>query len=218
MLVLALDASTYSGSVALLREGSVDGDLVVAMRGEHEERLMPAVAELLSRGKVAVEQLDAVACGAGPGSFTSLRIAASIAKGLSVAREIPLVVAPSTLLVPAAAEPTLEPGAYVVAFDAMRGDVFCQDLEMQAGGLIAPGESWRTSRADLETHASARGARIIGPGESPPLAPHARGFVRLIKQGIAKMVELTTWEPEYGRKAEAQVRWEVAHGRELGGD
>ena len=76
---------------------------MVAMRGEHEERLMPAVAELLSRGKVAVEQLDAVACGAGPGSFTSLRIAASIAKGLSVAREIPLVVAPSTLLVPAAA-------------------------------------------------------------------------------------------------------------------
>lgn len=218
MLILALDASTYAGSVALLREGSVDGDIVVAMRGEHEERLMPAVAELLSRGKVAVEQLDAVACGAGPGSFTSLRIAASIAKGLSVAREIPLLVAPSTLLVPAAAEPALERGAYIVAFDAMRGDFFCQDIDIQTGGLITPGESWRTSRADLETHASARKAQIIGPGESPPLAPHARGFATLIEQGIVTQVELTTWEPEYGRKAEAQVRWEAAHGRELGGD
>jgi tRNA threonylcarbamoyladenosine biosynthesis protein TsaB len=40
----------------------------------------------------------------------------------------------------------------------------------------------------------------------------------LIGQGIAKPVELTTWEPQYGRKAEAQVRWEAAHGRELGVD
>lgn len=218
MIVLALDASTYAGSVALLRAGSVESEAVVAMRGEHEERLMPAVANLLAGGSVTIDQLDAVACGAGPGSFTSLRIAASIAKGLSVARQIPLVVAQSTLLVPAAAEPTLEPGAYVVAFDAMRGDFFGQDLEIQAGGLITPGESWRASRADLELHASARGARIIGPAESTPLAPHARGFARLIKQGIAKQVELTTWEPEYGRKAEAQVRWEAAHGRELGGE
>jgi len=40
----------------------------------------------------------------------------------------------------------------------------------------------------------------------------------LIGFGLAKPVEITTWEPEYGRKAEAQVRWETAHGRELGVD
>ena len=61
MLVLAIDASTYSGSVALIRDHSVSGEAVVAMRGEHEERLMPAVAGLLSQNSVAVDRLDAVA-------------------------------------------------------------------------------------------------------------------------------------------------------------
>lgn len=217
MIVLALDASTYAGSVALIRDGAVTGQVVVAMRGEHEERLMPAVAGLLTDHAVRVEQLDAVACGAGPGSFTSLRIAASIAKGLSVAREIPLLVAPSTLLVAAAAEPPLQPGRYVVALDAMRGDFFCHDVEVTAEAIL-PGDAWRAPRAELEAHAASNGARIIGPAEALPLAPHARGFAKLIALGIASPVELTTWEPDYGRKAEAQVRWEAAHGRELGAD
>ena len=215
MLVLALDASTYSGSVALIRDGAIADEAVVAMRGEHEERLMPAVTELLSKDSIAVDRLDAVACGAGPGSFTSLRIAASIAKGLCVAREIPLLVAPSTLLVVAAAS-SLPPGDCVVALDAMRGDFFWQDVNVDASGSIVPGNSSRTSRADLERHAESRSARIIGPAENPPLSPHARGFARLIEQGLARAVEMTTWEPNYGRKAEAQVRWEAAHGRELG--
>jgi tRNA threonylcarbamoyladenosine biosynthesis protein TsaB len=215
--VLAIDASTYSGSVALIRDGAVVGEAVAAMRGEHEERLMPAIASVLANHGVHIDQLDAVACGAGPGSFTSLRIAASIAKGLSAAREIPLLVAPSTLLVATAAEPPLATGNYVVAIDAMRGDFFCQDVGVEASS-IRPGDSWRTSRELLESHAVSQGATIIGPSESPKRDPHARGFATLIRLGIAKPVELTTWEPDYGRKAEAQVKWEAAHGRELGAD
>ncbi len=218
MLVLALDASTYAGSVALIRDGMIVGQSVVAMRGEQEERLMPAVAALFSGPGIHVDQLNAIACGTGPGSFTSLRIAASIAKGLCAAREIPLLVAQSTLLVVSAAEPKLSAGRYVVALDAMRGDFFCQDVEVESDGSIRPGEAWRTTRALLEEHASLLGAQIVGPAESPHRSPHARGFGMLISQGIAHSVEMTTWEPEYGRKAEAQVRWEAAHGRELGGD
>lgn len=216
MLVLALDASTYTGSVALLRDGLIVAEAVATMRGEHEERLMPAVAALLAGHGVHVDELHAVACGAGPGSFTSLRIAASIAKGLSVARDIPLLAAPSTLLVASAAAPLLEVGRYVVAIDAMRGDFFCQALEVRAPGSLVPGESWRGSRADVEARSKSAGARIIGPGESTTLAPHARGFALLMQLGIAVPVEISAWEPDYGRKAEAQVRWEAAHGRELG--
>jgi tRNA threonylcarbamoyladenosine biosynthesis protein TsaB len=218
VLVLALDASTYNGSVALIGNGGIVAQSVAAMRGEHEERLMPAIAALLESQMTSVDSLDAIACGAGPGSFTSLRIAASIAKGLSVARSLPLLVAPSTLLVVAAAEPALPPGHYVVALDAMRGDFFCQDVALQSNGAHQPGASSRMNRAALEAHAAATSARIIGPTESVPLSPHARGFARLIRDGIATPVELTTWEPNYGRKAEAQVRWEAAHGRELGAD
>ena len=216
MLVLALDASTYAGSVALIRDGEVVGHSVAAMRGEREERLMPAISALLDAHSVTVHMLDAVACGAGPGSFTSLRIAASIAKGLSVARSLPLLVAPSTLLVAAAADPKLPAGEYVAALDAMRGDFFYQDVGVGSSGEIQPGDSGRTSRSLLEEHAASASARIIGPAESPARSPHARGFAALIRHDIAKPVDLTSWEPNYGRKAEAQVRWEAAHGRELG--
>lgn len=218
MLVLALDASTYAGSVALIRDDVVVAQAVVAMRGEREERLMPAIATMLADHSIKVGHLDAVACGAGPGSFTSLRIAASIAKGLCAAREIPLLVAPSTLLAVPAADPPLPPGRYVVALDAMRGDFFFQDVEIDSRGVLQPGDSGRTTRAALEEHAVARSARIVGPAESPPRVPHAGAFAQLISLGIARPVEMTTWEPDYGRKAEAQVRWEAAHGRELGGD
>jgi len=215
VLVLALDASTYAGSVALIADGAVQAEAVAAMRGEQEERLMPAISDMLFRNSIALDRVNAVACGAGPGSFTSLRIAASIAKGFCVARNVPLLVAPSALLVVGAAEPELAPGSYVVAMDAMRGDFFWHDVRIDAGGNIVPGISSRTTRSELERHAYERGAQVIGPSESPPLNPHARGFARLIQAGIAKQVEMTTWEPNYGRKAEAQVRWEAAHGREL---
>ena len=216
MLVLGLDASTYAGSVAIIADGVVLAESVAAMRGEHEERLMPAITDLLSKQPMALDRLSAVACGAGPGSFTSLRIAASIAKGLCVARNIPLFVAPSALLVVAAAEPELSHGRYVVAMDAMRGDFFWHDVDIDADGSIVVGASSRTTRSELERYANERGARIIGPSESPAMSPHARGFARLIQAGIATQVEMTTWEPNYGRKAEAQVRWEAIHGRELG--
>jgi tRNA threonylcarbamoyladenosine biosynthesis protein TsaB len=139
VLVLALDASTYAGSVALIRDDIIVGQRVAAMRGEHEERLMPAITTVLAEHSIQVDRLDAVACGAGPGSFTSLRIAASIAKGLCAAREIPLLVAPSTLLTVPAADPPLPPGRYVAALDAMRGDFFCQDVDVESPRSLRPG-------------------------------------------------------------------------------
>jgi tRNA threonylcarbamoyladenosine biosynthesis protein TsaB len=98
----------------------------------------------------------------------------------------------------------------------MRGDYFCQHIAVRPEGRLAPGEAWRTSRAELEARASAAGQIIVGPKESTPLMPHARGFASVIQQGLAVRADLTTWEPNYGRKAEAQVRWEASHGRPLG--
>jgi tRNA threonylcarbamoyladenosine biosynthesis protein TsaB len=213
MLVLALDASTYMGSVALISGGSIVAESSAVMRGEHEERLMPAIGALLQQNAVAVNEIQAMACGAGPGSFTSLRIAASIAKGLAVSRGIPLLVAPSTLLT---ADIDLAPGRYVAALDAMRGDWFCQSLTIDGDQRLQPGRAWRASRRDLEAEATGLGATVIGPGEASPRQPRAGTFGTLLRQSLASPVDLASWEPDYGRKAEAQVRWEAEHGRELG--
>jgi tRNA threonylcarbamoyladenosine biosynthesis protein TsaB len=216
MLALALDASTAAGSIALIRDGAVVREQVVAMRGEREERLMPAVVDILRETDVDVAQLTTIACGDGPGSFTSLRIAAAICKGIAAVRLLPLHVAPSPLLVVTGAEPRLAPGKYVTALDAMRGDVFTLVVAVGHDGTASSdGHVTLVPRATAEDTARSLGAELVGPAEDPPRAPHARGFAELLRTEHTRRVDVAAWEPAYGRKAEAQVRWEIAHGRPL---
>src|SRR5580692_4426976 len=81
-ITLVLDASTSIGSVAVLRDRAVVAGGEAVMRGEREERLMPAVAATLGEAGCSVRDVARVICGAGPGSFTSLRVAGAIAKGI----------------------------------------------------------------------------------------------------------------------------------------
>jgi tRNA threonylcarbamoyladenosine biosynthesis protein TsaB len=202
--------------VALLSGWQVVEELRVAMRGEHEERMMPAVAALLDRAGVRPGDLAVIMCGAGPGSFTSLRVSAAIAKGMAHGLRIPLLVASSLLLVPAGAEPSLPPGLYSAVLDAMRGEVFGLDFSVGTDGSIVPGEgTWLAPMEDVRARAAVSGRVLIGPGEPTKLEPAARGFARLWRYGLLREVDVSTWEPDYGRKAEAQVRWEAAHGRPL---
>jgi tRNA threonylcarbamoyladenosine biosynthesis protein TsaB len=213
VILLALDAATYVGSVAVIRGDDILSSAEVAMRGEREERLLPGVEEVLRSAGVSVGDLERVACGAGPGSFTSLRIAASIAKGIAAARGIPLVVASSLSLVAAGGHDPVPEGTYLAVLDAMRGDYFVQRVRVTAEGQVhETGPAELLARPAVDRLAADEGATLIGPGELVMARPHARGFARL----NASRVELATWEPTYGRLAEAQVKWEAAHGRPLG--
>ena len=215
VITLAIEASTYVGSAALLVDGLLAAERTVAMRGREHEALMPAVAELLGTGGTAGRPPDRIVCGAGPGAFTSLRIAGGIAKGLALALGVPLFAVPSLALV-VAADP-LPPGRYLVAVDAMRGDQYVQRFVIDAEGAIAVEDAAAllpTARLD-----EARGtAMVLGPGQPGERRrdPHARGVARLaaLLHG-AEPVDLAGWEPAYGRLAEAQVKWEAAHGRPL---
>jgi tRNA threonylcarbamoyladenosine biosynthesis protein TsaB len=212
-LILALDASTYTGSVALFDGETLLGDRAVPMRGEKEERLMPAVLHVLREAHVGVRDLERIVCGAGPGSFTSLRIAASIAKGLAFAGTRRLDAVSSLVLI--VAEPGLEPGRYVATLDAMRGDRFAAAFQLERTDLTAIGEPWLAPQAEIAARASALGAQLVGPGEAIDRFPHARGAARLLGSSFVREVDLARWEPLYGRLAEAQVRWEREHGRAL---
>jgi tRNA threonylcarbamoyladenosine biosynthesis protein TsaB len=215
-LVLALDASTYVGTVAVLRDGVVIAERDTAMRGADEERLMPATVDALAdagvgAGEVATA-LGAVVCGAGPGSFTSLRIAASIAKGIAAAADAPLLAAPSLALMVAGASPALAPGRYLAVLDAMRGERYAAEVVL--GGDVERYEYLGIVAADAVADlARERGAILVEP---PGAAPHARGVAALARLlDAVGAADLDAWEPDYGRKAEAQVKWELAHGRAL---
>lgn len=213
-LTLALDASTYAGTVAVLRGRDVLFDGEAQMRGEREERLMPAVAGALSAAGVTVAQLDRVVCGAGPGSFTSLRIAASIAKGIAFAGNVPLFAVSSLGLLVASRH--RERGRYLALLDAMRGDVHAAVVEVDGEGNVVEVEPpVLMPVASVERAASSAKAFVAGSGRAVDGTPHARGVARMPALVEAGRVSLETWEPDYGRLAEAQVKWEAAHGRAL---
>lgn len=216
-LTLALDAATPRGSVAIVRGPAVLAERTVGMRAGLREVLLPAVTEALAEAGVAFDAVERIVCGAGPGSFTGLRIAASIAKGLATTRGIPLHGVSSLALVVAGVEPAPAPGCYLAVLDALRGDAFVATVLADEGGMVHPlDDAALVPRADIEGLAAERGAACAGPAEVLDWLPHARGIARM--EGwlaASKPVDLAAWEPAYGRLAEAQVRWERSHGRAL---
>jgi len=220
---LALEGATYEGSVALLADSTVIAERSVRPedgppRVGRGERLMPAVAECLEEGGVKRGEITRIVCGAGPGSFTSLRVAGSVAKGLAAGYGVDLFAVPSLLLTVTGAKPPLAPGEYLSVLDAMRGEFFAARVLLQPGGLatqIAPTTILNAEQLG-ETAARDRVVRVIGPGQENDAHPHARGVAGVLSSIVgAGPVDLASWEPDYGRLAEAQVRWEAAHGRPL---
>lgn len=88
--ILAIDSSTDACSVAITTTSGIQQKLSVVPR-EHTQRLLPMVESLLAEHQLALSQCDAIAYGAGPGSFTGLRIGLSVAQGLAYGADIPLV-------------------------------------------------------------------------------------------------------------------------------
>ena len=124
MRFAAFETSTEWCSVALWLDGEI---LALEERAgnRHGERVLPMLERLTADAGVAVRSLDAVAFGAGPGSFTGLRIACGVAQGLAFARGLPAI-GISTLL--AIAE---ESGAarVVACLDARMHEVYYSAVE-----------------------------------------------------------------------------------------
>ena len=216
MIALALDASTYSGSVAVVRDGALVGEADAAMRDRHRETLMPAVDAVLTRAGIGIGEIDRIVCGAGPGSFTSLRIAAGLAKGLCFGLGRPLFAISSLALI-VGGLPDLARGKYLAALDALRGQsyVACFGVNDQ-GDVFAESPMLLVTSDAVPQVARELKAEVVGPAQTRYAPPRARGILRAEELYLAPgPVNMALWEPDYGRKAEAQVRWEAAHGRPL---
>lgn len=91
-LILAIETATKLCSVAVARDGHVLAlREVESQRHEHAEKVNVFIAEVLAEAGLSLKDLDAVAVGIGPGSYTGLRIGLSAAKGLCYALEVPLI-------------------------------------------------------------------------------------------------------------------------------
>jgi tRNA threonylcarbamoyladenosine biosynthesis protein TsaB len=193
MLVLAFDTATDVATSALVDDGRVLGERVGEARA-----LLEDVDALLAAAGAIPSDLDGLAVGTGPGSFTSTRIGLATARGLSLALDLP-VAGVSTLdaLASAAA------GAFPV-IDARRREVFvpgplalsADDLELEPGALCVGSGAVRY-RATLE----AKGV-LVPPDDDPLHLPYARLHVSLATDfGPADLVL-----PIYVRAPDAKAR------------
>lgn len=103
-MLLAVDTSTSQLGLALYDGASVLAELAWTSRARHTTELAPALSGLLARTGHRMPDLTAIGVAIGPGSFTSLRVGLAFAKGLALARKLPIVGVP-TLDVVAAAVP-----------------------------------------------------------------------------------------------------------------
>jgi tRNA threonylcarbamoyladenosine biosynthesis protein TsaB len=106
-MLLAIDTSTSQLGLALYDGAQVLAESIWVSRARHTVELAPALAELLQRTGMKMDEIDALGVALGPGSFTSLRVGLAFIKGLALARNLPLI-GIQTLDVVAASQPLTE--------------------------------------------------------------------------------------------------------------
>jgi tRNA threonylcarbamoyladenosine biosynthesis protein TsaB len=224
-ITLVLEASTADASVAVLVDHRLRAAADVASRDPHTgvrtEGLAPAIVKTVDEAGLTMAQIDAIVCSSGPGGFTSLRSAAAIAKGICTALDIPLLTVPTAALMVAGAQ--LPSGTYLTALDAGRREYYATLVEVEDAHVQQVGAVTLVSLTDLDRIAREAGATLLGVQLSNSTAvqgmaqvhPHASALQFLDDAHVYGPVDLDRWEPTYGRLAEAQVKWEAAHGRAL---
>jgi tRNA threonylcarbamoyladenosine biosynthesis protein TsaB len=136
MKLLAFDSSTFACSIALQINDSIDSFHVVAPM-QQTKLLLPQINEMLNRAQHRIQDLDAIILGAGPGSFTGIRLAASVAQGLAFAANIPVI--PVSSLAATAQAAYLQHGwqDLLVAQDARMNAVYWGAYRINVAGLAS---------------------------------------------------------------------------------
>ncbi len=177
--LLVLEASTSAGSVAIVRDGQLFAHGSVAMGASRDDLLFPAAQRLLAECDIMPMALAGIVCGAGPGSFTSLRIAGSLAKGLAHGGGVSLYAVPSLLLAlamivregEAAVGGASSPGDWVVHGDALRGERYA--LRARVDGhrrVIALGSVQRVAFRKSPAAVSSDAPVVVAPCCAPRIA------------------------------------------------
>jgi tRNA threonylcarbamoyladenosine biosynthesis protein TsaB len=216
--VLGIDSATGFASVAVLDGTTVLADVRTDTAG-HRADLLVLVDDVCRRGGVAPGELDGVAIGAGPGSFTGLRIGMATAKGIAFAAQRPLW-AVSSLAALAYAELERDPRGDVVAvIDARRGEVYAGVYRLDVAAettVILVGEERVLAPSALAAFAPPD-ARFVGDAADayPELAalpgswrqtPSGAAVAKLAIAG-ARVDVLVSGVPSYIRPSEAEVKY-----------
>jgi len=195
MKILALDTCTEMCSVALLNQNQLFEQAIMTQRG-HSERVLGMLDELLQKAGVGLKDIDVLAFGRGPGSFTGVRVGVGVAQGIAFARQLPVV--PVSTLAAVAQRAIDELGAthIAVALDARMGEIYAAHYRDENGlavlcdqEQVCPPEQfqplddnkWFAAGTGWQEHAEALKAAFADrlSGEDATLLPTAAAMSKL---------------------------------------
>ena len=210
MRILALDTATENCSAALLLDGRIVARERRVPRG-HAELILAMVDEVLAESRAVLAGLDAIAFGRGPGSFTGVRLGASVAQGLAYGAGVPVV--PVSDLMAVAQRVLCEDASVsrvLVCNDARMREVYWGCFVRSGSGLAEPAGAERVSPPDQ--------VRLPVPWmEAPKPVGAGSGFAAYPELGTALATGLAATREACPRAAEIALLAvpEVAAGRVL---
>ena len=193
-IILAIETSSELASCALLSGATVLTRESSGVR-THSQSVLPMVQELLAEAGLTLDRCDAVAFGAGPGSFTGVRTACGIAQGLAFGAGLPVI--PVVALPALALDCHLRTGAtdILAVLDARMGEVYWAQYRMADGmpvvvaapALCAPQDVAPVAAPDLTRCGNGIAAYpdVFEPAPLGALLPHAAQIARLALAELA---------------------------------
>jgi tRNA threonylcarbamoyladenosine biosynthesis protein TsaB len=221
MRVLALEASTLAGGVALLDDERLVAEYVLDVSLTHSERMLATIDRVLGDAGWRPQDLDGLAVATGPGSFTGLRVAVSTVKGLALALCVPIAAVPTLDAMAAAVPFACLPVCTVVA--ARRNEVYACLYRWHEGAMWRQWEYLALAPAALADRLT-EPVILAGDGATLVVSPHARplpaprrlpapacvGLLGLERLRSGEVVKPADLAPLYVRPPEAELKRRAA--------
>jgi tRNA threonylcarbamoyladenosine biosynthesis protein TsaB len=229
MICLALDTSTTTLTVAVLQNTTLLAEISDRAERNHSIRLVPTIEAALKQAGIKKNQLNGIAVGQGPGSYTGVRIAATVAKTYAWALGIPLVGVSSLQALALTAAWTDESQAkwFVPAMDARRGQVYTgkyEKIQVENGQVsmkLVESDGNRLAVPWFQVVQQAQPVRIVGEtdaymqalvetnssGQYTEMRAYAIGLLGQEKFARGEQDDVHAFVPNYTQLAEAEVNW-----------
>jgi tRNA threonylcarbamoyladenosine biosynthesis protein TsaB len=194
LILLSFDTSTDALSIAVSKDGTIlkESHTISAVR--HSSALIPAIEKILRDAKIRIEDVDVIAVGLGPGSFTGIRVGVVTAKMLAVALKIKIV-GVSSLEAIARAFLSAQDPKVAVMLDARKSKAYTAAYELKNGrirSVVKPA----LKLGSESTLFIKKGFKVVGDEETKP---NAR-FIAEAGHDLAKQKKFTSpnkLDPEY---------------------
>lgn len=224
--LLAFDTSTEILRAAVQRIGTPAIEDEAAGGARASAALIPLVQSLLARAGLALRELDAIVFGRGPGSFTGLRTACSVAQGLAFGANVPVLGVDTLLAVAEDARARTGADRVVALLDARMGEVYAArylhdgrmwqrdgDMLLARPDAVDVPQGWTLAGNAFAAHGDAFAAHLPRVEAAPTAAAMLRIAPGLIAAGEAD--DAANALPVYIRDKVAQTSEERAHARRI---